>query len=162
MTGVGQPELRTVELRQLPVDVWVQAKQHNDELVREFTLMTTATAHQQPAEPHVPARLITLIDALRQAYGGGADERDARLFAAHEAGVVEVDVVLELPPAAADGVTALGALLDEADEYCRQGQHLLTLATPPEIVRFRRWYLAEVATQLRGAAPTPWPAYAPA
>jgi hypothetical protein len=50
-------------------------------------------------------------------------------------------------------------MLDEADEYCRRGEHLLTLETPPELVRFRRWYLQEFVNQIAGAAPEPWPDY---
>jgi len=51
-------------------------------------------------------------------------------------------------------------MLDEADDYCRRGDHLLTLATPAEELRFRRWFVGEFVEQLGGAAPTPWPAYA--
>ena len=55
-----------------------------------------------------------------------------------------------------DLVGRLGALLDEADAYCKQGE-LLTLASPPVVRRFRTWYLAEIRAQLAGAAPGPWP-----
>ena len=48
-------------------------------------------------------------------------------------------------------------MLDEADEYCRRGDHLLTLATPPEELRFRRWFISEFVDQVNGAPPTPWP-----
>ena len=51
-------------------------------------------------------------------------------------------------------------MLDEADRYCRQGRHLLTLATPDDLLAYRRWYLREIAEQLAGAAPVPWPVYA--
>ena len=42
---------------------------------------------------------------------------------------------------------------------CRQGEHLLTLATPPDCVAYRHWYLAQVADQLEGAQPVSWPEF---
>jgi hypothetical protein len=149
------PELRQVRLLNLPVQLWVDAKQHNDELLREFTLI--ATAKDSPAEGHaVPERLLAVITTLRQQYGQGSSERDARIFAANAAGIRQLDMVVELPRTAAPALRNLAELLDDADEFCRSGQHLLTLATPPELVAYRRWYLRELAMQLEGAAPTPW------
>lgn len=52
---------------------------------------------------------------------------------------------------------SLARMLDEADEFCRSGNHLLTLATPPELLAFRRWYLGEFNAQLQGQSPLPWP-----
>jgi hypothetical protein len=46
-------------------------------------------------------------------------------------------------------------MLNRADDYCRQGA-LLTLATPDDLVAFRRWYLGEFRAQINGARPTPW------
>ncbi|MDP9441273.1 MAG: hypothetical protein M3P34_03640 [Actinomycetota bacterium] len=48
-------------------------------------------------------------------------------------------------------------MLDEPDEFCRSGNQLLTLATPPELLAFRRWYLREFNAQLQGQPPLPWP-----
>jgi hypothetical protein len=44
--------------------------------------------------------------------------------------------------------------LAEASEFCRRGE-LLTLATPPEYVAFREWFLDEIARQLGRNPPTP-------
>ena len=49
------------------------------------------------------------------------------------------------------------AMLDEADEFCRHSD-LLTLATPADLVAFRRWFLGEIIRQLDGGAPRPWDA----
>ena len=48
-------------------------------------------------------------------------------------------------------------MLEEADDYCRRGDHLLTLATPEEERRFRRWFIGEFVDQIEGKPPTPWP-----
>jgi hypothetical protein len=61
-----------------------------------------------------------------------------------------------VPASAGSAATALGEMLDEADEFCRAGD-LLTLAAPDDSVEFRRWYLGEIVGQLAGRAPTPWP-----
>ena len=62
-----------------------------------------------------------------------------------------------LPEAAGPACVQLAEMLDEADDYCRVGHHLLTLATPDEIRTFRSWYLGQVRDQLAGAPPEPWP-----
>jgi hypothetical protein len=49
-------------------------------------------------------------------------------------------------------------LLDGADECCRAGEHLLTLAAPAPVVAYRRWLLDEIATQAAGGPATPWSA----
>lgn len=155
---MSAPDLRTVVLKQYPTAIGVAAKQHNDELVREFTIIA-AGRDQGSSSPELPARLISVMDTIRRQYGAGLEDRDARLFAAVEAGIEHIDVEMQLPPAAADAARHLGEVLDEADEFCRSGQHLLTIATPPHLLRFRRWYFNEVIGQLAGAAPTPWPAH---
>lgn len=152
---------RRVRLLQLPLPLWAHAKQHTDELLREFAIIAAGKASGTTAGTDTPQRLLELVAVLRQQYGAGSSERDERLFSALDAGQVELDDTVELPAAAAGGAQALSRLLDEADEFCRQGRHLLTLASPPELVRFRRWYLEEVVVQLQGGDPTPWPAYRP-
>ena len=65
-----------------------------------------------------------------------------------------------LPVAAAQACDELLRMFDEADRYCREGEHLLTLATSDELRAFRDWYLGEIVGQLSGAPPEPWPDYA--
>lgn len=101
-----------------------------------------------------------MVSALTAEYAGATGEADAERDAALAAGAESVDLTYHVPPAAAEASRALGALLDEADEFCRAGGALLTLATPPEARRFREWYLQEFVGQVAGAAPTPWPDYA--
>lgn len=137
----------------LPLPVAAKAQQHFDELLREFALMQGSDDEQ-----HVPRRLLEIVDRLTKQFAGVNDDARARLDAAIASGHPVIDDhVLELPPEAGPASSALGDVLDEADEYCRQGKHLLTLATPPDCLAYRRWYLSEVIGQLEGAAPTPWP-----
>jgi hypothetical protein len=160
--GLADPdfgELRDVHLLQVPVDVWARTQEHSDELLREFALI----AADPESAGAVPARLTRLVEQLNQVYGGVATEQENQLFAAAEAGEPVIDdLAYALPVAAADACVSLSRLLDEADAFCLAGEHLLTLATPPELVRFRRWYLEQFASQLTGGDPVPWPEYAPA
>lgn len=150
-------ELVEVHLLQLPVPLAAKAIQHFEELTREFALIAGGSASSDPAH-QVPARLMELIDALVQRYGGLNTEAEERLAAAIDRGdVVIEDHVLDVPPEADEATRALGAMVDEADDYCRSGEHLLTLESPRDCVAYRRWYLGEVLAQLRGEPPTPWP-----
>jgi hypothetical protein len=151
-------DLIPVALLRVPVPLWARSQEHTDELLREFTLIA-ARLHDQPGSAEVPVRLVELIEELTRQYGGLNTNQEHRLAEADAAGVAEIDLTYLVPMEVAEASKALGAILDEADDYCRAGQHLLTLATPPELVRFRRWFLDEFVSQLTGAAPTLFPDY---
>jgi anti-anti-sigma factor len=53
-------------------------------------------------------------------------------------------------------VVRLRELLDEADEYCRAGEHLVTLAAPPLERAYREWFIGEFIRQAAGGSPQPW------
>jgi hypothetical protein len=148
-----------VHMLEMPVQVWARSQEHADELFREFALM--AGAQRADDDRHgVPARLTELIALLTQQFGGRSADAEDRLYAASQAGEDVIDdLVLSLPAAAAQASKALGEMLDEADEYCRQGRDLLTLATPEELVRFRWWYLDNVGDQIAGKPPVAWSQY---
>ncbi len=149
-------ELLRVHLRQFPVELWLQATEHSDALQREFTLMNSPVAD----DTHVPRRLLDLVAALRAQYSTATTAQQELLFSAAAAGTTVLDeVVYEVPPGAAQAARTLSAMYDEADEYCRQGRHLLTLAATVQLVAFRRWFLGEFSAQDAGGAPTPWPEY---
>lgn len=149
-------ELLRVRLRQFPVELWMQATEHNDALQREFALMSSPVAD----DSHVPRRLLDLVATLRAQYSSATTVQQELLFTAAAAGTTVLDeIVYEVPPGAAQAAQALSSMYDETDEYCRQGRHLLTLATPDELVSFRRWFLSEFAAQAAGQDPTPWPQY---
>lgn len=139
----------------LPVPLGVKAQQHFARLLREFALIAGGGRGE---EHHAPARLMRLVDSLTAAYGGINTGADRAFDDAAERGAPVIDdLVLQVPPAAGPAAQALAKIIDEADEYCRQGEHLLTLATPPDCVAYRRWYLGQVLDQLTGKPPVPWP-----
>lgn len=148
-----------IELLGVPVPLWTRSQEHSDELMREFALIVAdrARAHDDHEVPH---RLTALIDELTTQYAGFGENNEQLLRDAAEAGTDSVDLIYEMPAEVAPAAGHLSQLLDEADDYCRRGQHLLTLATPPQQVAFRRWFLEEFVRQVSGESPLPWPDYA--
>jgi hypothetical protein len=148
-------ELHEVRLLKLPVAVHALAQEHGAELMREMYLL--AQQVKEASAPQLPARLIALVDALGHQFAGLTTDQDLQLESAIAAEVAEIDITYNIPMAAGVAAQALGAMLDEADEFCLQGRHLLTLATPPESRLYRRWYLEQFTDQLSGLPPVPWP-----
>src|SRR3954447_6052569 len=146
-----------IHVLELPVELWRRTQEHTDELIREFMLIASEERQEQPSGHTVPTRLLMVIDELTQRYAGFGDENETRLADAAERGDASIDLVYDLPVDVSGDVRRLGGVLDEADEFCRQGEHLLTLATPADQVRFRRWFLDEMVRQIAGDPATPWP-----
>lgn len=155
MSGDPEPQDRsdqhfTVRLRGVPVQVHVDAAAHQEALQREIDVINIDD------QASAPLRLRALIAEVQEQYGGLSEHPAAALQAAIDRGDSSVDLTYAVPPSAADASERLLEVLDEVDEYCRQGEHLLTLASPPESVAYRRWFLGQFGAQLRGEAPTPW------
>lgn len=142
-------DLVTVRILGLPLDVMQRSSEHTDELLREFALI------REEGSEHVPARLLALVEELRGRFGSFSESARQAMLAAMERGDETIDLSYEVPPAVAAAARQLSTLLDEADDFCRAGE-LLTLATLPEGVAFRRWYLDEFQRQVDGQPPRPW------
>jgi hypothetical protein len=152
-------DLYQVRVVQMPVPLWSRSQEQHDALMREFALMSVPSDESE-LQRHVPTRLAQLIDTLTADFEGVSTAQEEQLHAAAAAGQDVIDELVYLVPAAAVPASkALGEMLDEADDYCRQGQHLLTLAAEPELVRFRWWYLNQFIDQADGKPPVAWPDY---
>lgn len=157
MTAARLVEVRLLEL---PTSVHERAQAHGAGLAREFRLLREQVAGEGDEADDVPARLLDLMAVLGERYTDATEEQDDLIWGAHERGQESVpEVVYQVPSDVAGAATALLALLDEADDFCRSGQHLLTVVSSPEVRRYRHWYLTEFVRQIGGAAPVPWPAY---
>ena len=151
-------ELRRVELLQFPLQLYRLASEHHEDLMRELALI--ALHPVASGEHSVPSRLIALIEELDAQYAPAVSAADQQRDVALERGDVEIDLRYLVPAEARAASVRLGEMLGEAEKYCRSGEHLLTLATPPAAVAFRRWYLGQFVDQIDVAPPTPWPVYA--
>jgi hypothetical protein len=158
MTDADLGPIIEVRMIQLPVQAWKRTQQHTDELLREFVLLAEQLHHDETAAASIPVRLTQLVAELSGSYGSFSEEQEARLFEAAAAGEVALDLTYHVPAGAAAAARHLGDLLNEADDYCRSGEHLLTLETPADLVRFREWFLEEFRRQIAGEPPTPWQA----
>jgi hypothetical protein len=147
-------DLVTVRILDFPLLLWVRAQEHQDDLVREFTLIALDPDTTE-SRRSVPASFLTLVEAVSRRYGGTTVAADVTRDDALARGERSVDLDYVVPPAARAAALDLGAMLDLADEFCRS-EHLLTLETPLVARRFRDWFLGEFVAQIDGAAPTPW------
>jgi hypothetical protein len=150
---VGPVDPVPVVLRDLPLELARRSDEHQADLLREFALLSLDSGEHI----EVPRRLLALVDELEERYSEASAAVDRDRSEAEARGERSVDLVVAVPESAAESARRLLALLEEADEYCRRGEHLLTLESDPEVVAFRRWYLGEFATQVEGSPPTPWP-----
>ena len=145
-----------IVLRGLPVEVHRRTSEHSDELQREFALLRASA----DTGSDVPARLLALIDEVGSRYRGFTENTQQELLDAMDRRQETVDLVYRIPAHVRGATIHLGELLDEADEFCRAGD-LLTLATPPEALAYRRWFLNEFVRQIDGEAPMPWSEFKP-
>jgi anti-anti-sigma factor len=155
VTDDAQPaaaDLVEVHLVGLPLQVHAEAGTHMEALQRELDLIR----HGELDQSTVPHRLRALVDELEGQFSGFGDELSQALEAGVERGDTTIDVSYRLPPAAGDAARRLCELLDAADEYCRAGDHLLTVVTPPGSVRYRRWFLGEFERQTAGLPARTW------
>ncbi len=144
----------TIRTLEVPLRVQASAAAHMDALQREFELIARSDA--DPGT--VPVRLRALIDDLSDRFGGMGEAQQEIMARARDEGLESVDLTYQGPPAVAEGARRLLELLAEADDYCRAGT-LITLATPPEELAFREWFLGEFIRQVDGHEPRSWSGY---
>lgn len=147
------PELVVVRLERLPLELMQEASEHQDELRREFALIQQSSSLD---EASVPLRLLRLVDELGVLFAAFSEGPRSTVAAALERGDDVIDLEYRIPPHAREACIHLGELLDDADEFCRNGEHLVTLATEAGPLALRRWFLGEFVAQIDGADPTPW------
>ncbi|MDQ6927246.1 MAG: hypothetical protein M3159_01125 [Actinomycetota bacterium] len=150
-------ELVEVRILGMSLDAYRTSSAHHDELFREFALVL---ARPSTAGHEVPAQLLSLIERLNERFSDFTASPEAELQVAIERDDDTIDLTYHVPRAAREAVQELADLLARADEYCKHGD-LLTIAPPPEAVRFRDWYLDEFVGQIDGKDPVPWSQFEP-
>lgn len=156
MTDESPPELVTIRLIGIPLDIQARSSEHQDGLRREFRMLVEEGRADSTS---VPGRLVALAAELdRRFLAFGAAGR-AEMESAIARGDASVDLILEVPPAVGPAAREFGKMLEEADEYCSAGEHLLTLCRPPDVRVYLNWAIDELVHQAEGALPIPWPSY---
>ena len=156
MTDESPPDLVTISLIGVPLDLQVRSSEHQDGLRREFRMLVEEGRADSAS---VPARLVALAADLNRRFQAFGAAGRAEMEAAIARGESSVDLTLQVPRAIGPAARDFGRMLDEADEYCSAGEHLLTLCTPPDVRTFLNWVLDELVHQADGALPIPWQAY---
>jgi len=141
-----------VRFRGAPAVLLQQARMHLEAITREFQLIEFSD--EEVESP--PARLLDVISRLRANYDqlGFAGTRRFALEAI-ERGESTVDFELPVPAEAGRAARLLITTMEETDAWCERGE-LLTLASPPEQRRMRRWFFGEIERQTAGGEPIPW------
>ena len=162
-TSSGSTDLLTVHVLRLPLAVSTRSTQHFEELMREFALITLDTERDRESTDSkrpVPERLLDVVAELTNEFAVFTAAVTAQREEAAARGDAEIDLTYHMPQSTIEAVRQLAALLEEVDDFCRSGKHLITLATPPESLAFRGWYLNEFLAQMeRNEAPVAWPDY---
>jgi hypothetical protein len=143
--------LHTVQLVGVPVRVLDTARRHHQELMHEFALLAVA----ENLADDVPQRMLELIDTLGRRYAATSDQPNAEVDAAIARGDTTVDLSYEVGKHVVEAADNLGALMDEADEFCKREQ-MLTLHRSDLVKQFTAWYLDEFRRQINGEPPRPW------
>jgi hypothetical protein len=138
----------------MPIALFLRAREHHDELIREFTLMAIVAPEYTPG-PALPPRLRELVDILGRRFGASTSRADMERDAAIERGDATVDLTYHVPASFAADIRMLSQLMDDADDFCRM-EKLLTLPREPNMVTFGHWYNDEFLRQIDGLPPTPW------
>lgn len=144
--------LLEVHLLRYPLRLGMRASEHYEDVFREFALLAAA---EPRASDSVPTRLLALVDTLGRRYARQQHHEEER-EQAFLRGETCRDMTILMPAPALEAARELDAMLDEADDFCRDGA-LLTLAPAADVVAFRRWYLRECVEQVAGGAASPWP-----
>ena len=156
---MSQDPLVDVVLLGIPIDLRERAQQHSDELVREMTLI--AMQIREGDGDALPVRLTQLVAEVQVTYGAFSAQPDAEFEKAVAAGLdVVPKVVYTVPAHVGPFARHLIEILEETDEFCREGSYLLALASPPDIHAYRIWALREFERQIAGEAALSWPEYA--
>lgn len=149
-------EYQDVTIRGVPLDLMRRVMEHSSELLREFKLIVAVGG--VPAT-EVPTRLLDLIHSIEQTYAPFHQHHDFTLQQALASDYETLDVTYEVPTAMGEIFERVRRQFNAADDYCRTGNLLLTLASDEDVVRVRNWYLGEFARQLTGKDPMSWDEY---
>jgi hypothetical protein len=149
------PGLVTVRLLGFPLQIFAEAREHHDELIRELCLLSLQPAEDRRTHGLLPPRLRELVTLLGRRHGPLGEPGHADRNAAAARGDLAADLTYHVTPGKAEEFSHLVALLEEADAHCRAGR-LLTMPSPALLTRFRRWQATEFTRQASGQSPVPW------
>lgn len=136
----------SLRLDNVPVRLFLESQDHQDDLVRELKLIEIGDHFDGPTT-EVSHRLARLIGDILSRYQPVRSVTREQALAALDRGDEVVTLEVPVYPGMADALRQWLRLLEEADAVCRHGE-LLLLATRPEVRDLRRWYVASLVERL--------------
>ena len=150
-----------VTLAEMPITLWLAARQHHDALLRELVLYQAEHGDEEVDLPKTDAARNLVMGAVLAAVED--EQRAGTALPAVPAGhpaplpavprrlALDVDVPLDY----ASHFAALQDTLDVGERLARDGR-LLAQPGLPEVVAVRYWVCEQVVAQLAGQPPMPW------
>lgn len=153
---LADAEARTVRFPAVPVATYMEMQEHNDALYRELELLEIEL--DMLPEPSRPSRQRELArELLGPRFRNARDTYREAVAEAQARGQRTVDLQVRASAEVVPMARTYVALLDEADDYCRQGR-LLTMPPSAQVTKLRHWFGEQFADQLEhGRPPTPPP-----
>ncbi len=142
-------QMITIELRNMPVELFSHLRLHFNELGRELRLLAISDPDRYPTAVEFAESYLQVEHERRQVIGLQP------LDGAMAAGQASIDLTYLTPPTAPSTMTRIGALLDTIYESFAD-ESLLAVRPPDGLLDLQRWYLGEFARQAAGEAPRPW------
>ncbi|MEX0864141.1 MAG: STAS domain-containing protein [Acidimicrobiia bacterium] len=152
------PDQTMVEVRflEIPIEIWHRATAHQEAVQRELDIIRASLP-----DSAAPSRLQALSEDLDLRFPGAGDVILGELQSAAARGQATLDLVVKVPQGIGSVARELIDVMEEVDDYCRSGEALLSVVTPPDVVRFREWFLGELTRQIEeGMPPMAWRQYA--
>jgi serine/threonine-protein kinase RsbW len=138
----------------VPVAAYLALQQQNDAISRDVDLLLIGQS--EGLNLPVPDGLLAAAHRLRDRFEVPAGSFRLVVVAAEAAGETTVDLEAYMPPGVGQMAGAYVELLEEVEDYARQGYLFIDPPTP-ETVRLRRWFTEELIRQQEGIAPAPMP-----
>jgi len=150
--GIPAPDpaqMTTVELHNMPVELFSHLRLHFNELGRELRLLAMSDPDRYPIAVDFAETYLQVEQERRHVIGLEPLNR------AMELGQETIDLTYLAPPTAPETMSRISDLLDEIYQSFADDS-LLAVRPSPELLRLQRWYLGEFAHQSSGEEPRPW------
>ena len=141
--------LYAVSLGDVPTELLLAAKEHMDNLGREFALVASGASTGESGK--MPADMAAMVETVLHRFAAPRQAIKVQALAAAKRGDERTTLTLTLPLRAVQAGEAYLRALDQADAYARSAK-ILTLETPPQHRAFRRWYVESIIEQLHDAS----------
>jgi anti-sigma regulatory factor (Ser/Thr protein kinase) len=141
--------MTTIELRNMPVELFSHLRLHFNELGRELRLLAMSDPDRYPIAVEFAETYLQAEHERRQVVG--LEPLDEAMASGQES----IDLTYLTPPTAPSTMTRISALLDTIYESFAD-ESLLAVRPPDELLELQRWYLGEFGRQAAGEAPRPW------